>query len=213
MAIRSKTIEYGFPQSTASVATNTLRTFTALTVFVPENTTRNIRSAIIEYSVFDNQTASASVTSVIMGVQINAVAVNNTTVTQTIANSGENQSFVFSSNVTAYFVTNFTGTSNTVTPFLTVVGNITCNASAKLILTYDFEDAAQTTRIKTVKIPIDGNTGSLTTTLANLGGTATQIPALDTFLPESTKVYRNIFFEWTTHTGTTAAAASTLNIN
>lgn len=213
MTLRTKTIEHGFAFNSASVATAVARTFTASTVFVPENSSRTIRSAILEFSVFDNQAAAASITAVNTSVQIDAVGASAATVTLTITNSGENQSFVFLKDVTAYFVTNFTGTSHSVTPAITVTGNATCNASCKLILTYEYNDAAATTRVKTVKIPIDGNTGNLTTTATNLGGVATQIPNLSTFLPEASKVFRNIFFEWTTHTGTTAAAAAVLNIN
>lgn len=213
MAQRLKTVEYAFDFNSASVATAVARTFTGKTIFVPETNSRTIRSAILEFTCFDSATVAASVTAVALACQIDAVAVSTATVTQTITNSGENQSFVFTKDVRAYFVTNFTGSAHTVTPSITVTGIATQNASCKLILTYEYDDTAASTRVKTVKIPIDGATTNLTTTFANVGGVASQIPALDTFLPEASKVYRDIHFTWITHTGTTAAAASTLDIS
>jgi len=213
MALRTKTIEYAFPLNTASVASATLRTFTAITVNIPETTSRTFRSVIVDFSSQDGGGAAASTTSILTGVQIGAVAVSNNTVTQTITNSGENQSFHFLRDATAYFQTNFTGTSQTVTVSINNNGNVTQNASAKIIITYEYDDSAATTRIKTVKIPIDGNNGNLTTAYVNVGGLASQIPALDTFLPEASKVYRNIFFEMLVHTGASATATSTLDVS
>ena len=213
MALRTKTIEYAFPLNTAIVATAVARTWTAVTVNIPETTSRTFRSVIVEYNAFDAATAAASVTAVNLSIDVGAAAASAATVTQTIANSGENQSFYFTKDATAYFQTNFTGTSQVITPAMTVTGIATQNASCKIIITYEFEDSAQTTRIKTVKIPMDGNQTSTTTGFANLGGQTNQIPALDTFLPEASKVYRSIFFEIHTNTGTSAAASSTLDMS
>jgi len=213
MALRTKTIEYAFPLSTASVASATLRTFTAITVNIPETTSRTFRSVIVDFSSQDGGAAAASTTAILTNVQIGAVAVSANTVTQTITNSGENQSFHFLRDATAYFQTNFTGTSQTVTVGITNTGNVTQNASAKIIITYEYDDSAATTRIKTVKIPIDGNNGALTNAYANVGGLASQIPALNTFLPEASKVYRSIFFEMLVHTGASVVTTSTLDVS
>ena len=212
MAVRNKTIEYAFALSTASVASATARDFTQLAALaIPETTSRTFRSVTLEVSAVDNGTAAASLTAVLIGIALGAVARDDATVTQTITNSGENQSFLFSRDVTSYFVTNYTGTTMTADCRLTVSGVITSNATAKLIITYEYDDG-DTTQIKTVKIPMDGNTGNLTTSFANLGGVASQIPALDTFLPEASITYRDIFFQMDTHSGTTAAAAQVLNM-
>ena len=213
MALRTKTIEYAFPLNTAIVATAVARTWASVTVNIPEATSRTFRSVIVEYTAFDAATAAASVTAVNLSIDVGAAAASAATVTQTIANSGENQSFYFTKDATAYFQTNFTGTSQVITPAMTVTGISTQNASCKIIITYEFEDSAQTTRVKTVKIPMDGFQTNLTTAFTNMGGLTNQIPALDTFLPEASKVYRSIFFEMHTHTGTTAAASSTLDMS
>jgi hypothetical protein len=214
MALRLKTIEYAFELSTASVASATARDFTQIAALaIPETSSRTFRSVTLEVSLIDNGTTAVSVTAVLMGVALGAVAINTATVTQTIANSGENQAWVFSRDMTSYFVTNYTGTSMTADARVTVTGPITSNASAKLIITYQYDDSSATTRIKTVKIPMDGNTANLTTSFTNMGGVANQIPALDTFLPEASKTYRDIFFQIEGHTGTgTTTGAAILNM-
>jgi len=203
MALRTKTIEYAFPFATGSVASGTARDFTGITVNIPENTSRTFRSVILEVTACDNVTSAASITAVLLGISVSPTARNDATVTQTITNSGENQSIIVTRDVTSYFQTNFTSTSHTVGARLTVTGVTTINCTAKLIITYEYDDTGQTTRIKTVKIPVDGNNGNLTTSLAALGGVSNQIPNLDTFLPEDSKTYRDIFFEINAHNGGT----------
>jgi hypothetical protein len=210
MALRTKTIEYAFAYSTAAVASNVARNFAAITVDIPETTDRTFRSVVLEFTAYDNATTAANATAVTMGVQVDSVAINTVAVTQTIANSAENQSFIFTRDATAYFQTNFTGTSHQVLGRLTLTGLGTVNTTCKIIITYEYNDTAQTTRVKTVKIPIDGNTGNLTTTLANIGGITNQFPALDTFLPEASKVYKDIFFESYAGTGSNSTVDTAL---
>ena len=201
MALRSKTIEYAYPFATTNVNGGATRTFTTITIYIPETTSRTFRSVILEMSVADNVSAATSPTNCIMGISLGAVANNTTTVTQGIANSGEATFWIYTRDVTSYFATNFgSGTSQTSACTLSIGVSNTINASAKVIITYEYEDSSATTRVKTVKIPIDGNTGALTTTAANIGA-ANQVPNLDTFLPESSKVYRDIFFESHSHMG------------
>lgn len=211
MALRSKTIEYAYPFATTSVNAGGTRTFTTITIYIPETTSRTFRSVILEMSVPDNVTAASSPTNCIMGISLGAAANNTTTVTQTITNSGEANFWIYTRDVTSYFATNFgSGTSQTSACTLSIGASATINVSAKVIITYEYEDSSATTRVKTVKIPIDGNTGALTATATNIGA-ANQVPNLSTFLPESTKVFRDIFFESHSHMGlqspnTTSAA-------
>jgi len=212
MTQRTKTIEYAFDLSTASNTTGVARDFTQLAALaIPETTSRTFRSVILEVSLVDNGTTAASLTAVLMGIALGAVARNDVTVTHTITNSGENQAFLFQRDVTSYFVTNYAGATMTADCRVTATGVTTSNATAKLIITYEYDDVA-TTRIKTVKIPIDGNIGNLTTGFTVIGTTTGQWPLLDTFLPEASKVFRDIFFQMDVHTGTTAAAGQILNM-
>ena len=153
MAIRTKTVEYAFLQATASVASGTARNFTQLAALaIPETTSRTFKSVILQCSAWDNGTTAASVSAVLMGVALGAVAIDTATVTFTLTNSGEQQGWVWDRDVTSYFVTNYTGTSMTADARLTVTGPITSNATAKLIITYEYDDAA-TTQLKTGPYP------------------------------------------------------------
>lgn len=212
MAIRTKTIEYTFGFQTTSTASAAARTFTQIAALaIPETTSRTFRSVILQFFVPDADDTATSTTAVASSITLGAAGASAATVTQTIVNSGENYSMMFWRDVTAYFQANYTGTSMTCDASITITGPQTINHSAKLIITYEYDDSGQTTRIKTVKIPIDGNNGALTTALTTVGA-ASQIPALDTFLPESSKTYRDIFFEVWGHTGTTAATAATMTM-
>lgn len=212
MAIRTKTIEYTFGFSTATRGTGAATAFTQIAALaIPETTSRTFRSVILQFFVPDADDTATSTTAVAMSITLGGAGASSATVTQTLTNSGENYSMMFWRDVTSYFQTNYTGTSMTCDASVTITGPQTINHSAKLIITYEYDDSAATTRIKTVRIPIDGNNGALTTTLSTVGQ-ADQIPALDTFLPEASKTYRDIFFEVWGHTGTTAAAAGTLTM-
>lgn len=212
MAIRTKTIEYAFGFTTATTASAAARSFTQIAALaIPETTSRTFRSVIYQVFIADAEDSATDFTAVAMSITLGAAGASSATVTQTVTNSGENYTMSFMRDVTSYFQTNYSGTSMTCDASVTVTGPQTINHSGKLIITYEYDDSAATTRIKTVKIPIDGNNGALTTALTTVGQT-NQIPALDTFLPESSKTYRDIFFEVWGHTGTTAAAAATLTM-
>jgi len=194
MAIRIKTNEYVFPMDTVTLATATRRDQAAITIHIPENASRTFRSARIRVSYRDTATAATSLTSPLIGVKLGAAAFSDVTLGNPTANSGESYFYVFERDVTSYFNTNFgSGTSQTCQVGTQHSGPSVTNICIKLILTFEWDDAAQTTRSKTVRIPIESTAGALTATLANVG--TTQVPALDTFLPEASKVYRQIWLE------------------
>ncbi len=194
MAIRIKTVEYVFPMDTTALATATRRDQAAITIYIPENTSRTFRSVRIQVSYRDNVTTAASLTSPLIGVKLGAAAFSDATLGNPTANSGESQQFLFERDVTSYFNTNFgSGTSQTCQVGTQHTGTTVVNICIKLFITYEWDDTSQTTRIKTVRIPIESTTGALTATLANVG--TSQIPALDTDLPEASKTYRQIWVE------------------
>lgn len=212
MALRTKTIEYAIAANNAALGTAVNRVYPNTTVYIPETTSRTFRSVVAEFNIADLGVAAASITAVTLGVQIGTNAANTYSITTTVTNSGEAQAYILTKDYTQYFQNFFTGTSQVVGASTTITGPTTINSSGKLIITYEYDDSA-TTRIKTVKIPIEGANTALTTANADFGGIANQIPNLSTFLPEASKVYRNIFFETFSHTGTTAAANSWLGIS
>ena len=209
MATRIKTVEFVFPMDTTALATATRRDQAAITLYLPENTSRTFRSARIQVSYRDTATAATSLTNPLIGVKLGAAAFSDATLGNPTANSGESCQYVFERDVTSYFTTNFgSGTSQTCQVGTQHSGPSVNNICIKLFITYEWDDTSQTTRVKTVRIPIESTTGALTATLANVG--STQVPALDTFLPESTKVYRQIWLEaryneYTTGTANDAA--------
>jgi len=203
MTILQKTVEYPIGINTATLAAATRYDFSAVSLYLPETTSRTFRSVYAKISFNDAQAATASrasLSSFLTGIKLGAVAFSDTTITTTLTDSGEQTSYmVFSPEWAAYFNSNFgTGTSQTCQVGFQFATSSTTNPvilqniSVTLVITYDYDDSA-TTRVKTLRIPLESNTGALTTTLASVG--SSQIPALDTYLEEASKVYRAIWFE------------------
>jgi hypothetical protein len=192
MAVREKTIEYGFPTYGPSVASGTRYDFSAITLYIPETTSRVFRSVIIEVYAEDNVTTAASITANLVGIKLGSTSFTDTSNTVTITNSGEQCSWMVQTDVTAYFTSNFgSGSSQTCQVGCSFTGAAATNRTAKIIITYEYEE--QDTQVKTVRIPLESGTGALTTSLVEIG--TNQVPALDTFLPETSKTYRCIWFE------------------
>ncbi len=192
MATRLKTVQYAFP-TLASVTNNTLTNFTQITVYLPE-ATKTIRKAWVEITADDIITATGgSVTTSTINLRLNAVAYTSTTNGNTKGNTGENITWGFTRDFTSHFTTNWTGTSMTCDVQVqinqstgTTLGLV--NATCVLYITYDYDDTT-TTQLKSVLIPLNAPVTTLPTTKTSHD----TIPALDTYLPEASKTYRNIF--------------------
>ncbi len=195
MAIRTNKLEYPLEQSITSLALATRLDFAAITLSIPEINSRTFRSAAIEVCTSDNVAAATALTSWLIGIKLGAVAFDDGSVTDTFTTGGENVAYNFIRDVTAYFNANFgSGASQTCQVGVNFGGVATINTSIKLVITYEYDDTAQDTRAKTVKIPFDSPAAAMaSTTLTEIG--TNQVPALDTFLPEASKVYRSIWFE------------------
>jgi hypothetical protein len=217
--LATKTIEYSFMQSSASVASAGVRNFDGdafgtktLSVYIPENLNRTIRSAFVEVFIMDNPTSAANMTAHAASLQVNSVTFSTTTLTDTTTNSGENMQFKTKWDFTSYFSTNFGSASSSGTVKLNYVatGSGTQNASAKLVITYDY-DTSTGTRIKTIHLPINSSTGPLTETLQEIWpglGLSNQVPQLNNLLPEQGIVIRDIFFNVLATDGLGAALPS-----
>ncbi len=194
MATRIKTVEFAFPSRNTSLAANTRNNFAAITLYLPETTSRTFRSVRMTITARDNVTTATSIGNQLMGIKLGAAAFSDVDpIATSSSNSGESGSYNIERDITSYFTTNFGGgASQTCQVAYRAVGAATINISAKLYITYEYDDS-DATHVKTVKIPLDSDTGALTTTLTEIG--TNQIPALDSFLPETSKVYRNIWFE------------------
>ncbi len=195
MATRLKTIEYVFPTAVTTLATATRRDHSAITLYIPEASgTITFRSVEVEVTAADDITVAASMTAQLIGIKLGAVAFNDVTVTDTITNSGEAQSYRFTRDATSYFTANWTGTSMTCQVGVQYTGLSTQNHCAKLKITYEYDDT-QSTHIKTIRIPIESTRSKLTTSMQTVGG-STAIPALTgSYLPEGSVTVRQIWVE------------------
>lgn len=191
MAFRVETIRRAWATNTASLATATQYAFPALTIALP-TASRTIRSAVIVYSFNIDSATVANITSRQGGIQIDAVAAQDNAVSGTLANTGDHAAYVVSEDLTDYFVANFTGASHSVVARWRQVGAAVINLSAELFLTFEYDDAGETSKTKTIEIVLDSPTARLTSTLAEIG--TNQVPLLNTFLPEAGKTLIDAYF-------------------
>lgn len=195
MATRTKTVEFVYQSNVTTNAANTKRTFTGNTIYLPEGpTTGAFKSVTLVATWAQDATAAASPTNWIMGIKLGAAAESAVTVTDTISNSGEAMMFRTRRDVTAYFNTNWSGTSMAWEGSIQQATNATQNHVVKIIITYEYNDTSST-HIKTIRVPIESTRALMTTSYQTLGG-ATAIPALKgSYLPEASVVPRQIWVE------------------
>lgn len=187
-----QTVEYAFP-TLASLTNNVLTNLTQITIYLPENS-KVFRSVVARVTFDDIITATGgSLTTKTLGLRLGAAGYTTISNANTLTNSGENHSFELDANYTSHFTTNWTGTSMTC-DFQLQINQSTgttlnmVNVSVTLEITYEFDETS-TTQVKTVWIPLNAPTGALAVTAT----TVDTVPALDTYLPEASKTYRNIF--------------------
>ena len=210
MATRTKTTEWGFTTDTATLTAATRRDLAAITLYIPESSP-TFRSVTCEVSFSDDATAAANITSYLIGIKLGAVAFSDATVTTTVTNSGEAQTYKLARDVTSYFTSNWSGTSMTCQVGIQVGGRATQNHTARLLVTYEYSDAGST-YIKTVRIPIESTRQTLSTSWQTVGG-ATAIPALaggSIVLPENSVTVRHAHIEMMANTSVTTATDFTV---
>lgn len=217
MATQQNTVEYAWDHINTATNEDTVFTSGDITINIPENTSRTFLSCILDIVVHDNE---ASVADDISAINVGASCNGGTNwtdrnITTTLADSGEQMSFHIYADVTAEFTARFSGTSDTCRFRLQMdyssTGNQFLNISAKVIITYQYDDTAQTTRLKTVRIPLE----SLTTRPASATPTeigTNQIPNLDSFLPDE-GTYRAIFAEVWLNTAPNGTTDSTITLD
>jgi hypothetical protein len=193
MATRLKTVHYAFP-TLAALTNNTLTSLTQITIFLPETGTKTFRSVVAHVTFDDIVTATGgTLTTKTLNFRLGAAAFTSVANANTLTNSGENISFHLTADYTTHFVTNWTGASMTADFQLqinqstgTTVGMV--NVGVTLEITYEYDDTS-TTQVKSVMIPLNAPVSNITTAAV----TYDTFPALDTYLPETSKVYRNMY--------------------
>lgn len=203
--IRTKTVEYSLSSSLDFVVSSSLRPFSDLIVYLPETGSRSFRNCFIEVFIEDDLAAATSVTGWKFHYKVGTGSAISSSNTVTISNTGENMSMLFYHDVTSVFSSSFgpSDLSQSFTFGTLFTGSSTTNASVRLFCTYDYDDAA-VTRVKTVVIPMDSYTGGTNATSSTIIDT---IPALDTYLPETGKVYRDISIQLMGNDGCTQVSA------
>ena len=192
MATRLKTTEWWFPAGTTLVdATDT--NLTQITVYLPESS-KTFKKVMLEVMAHDRNTTLGNISRNQLSLSVAGSAYTVQNSTQLLTNGGEQQTVLFSADFTALFTSSFTSTSHTVDARVLLDSSVTTplspafnNVTARLVITYEYDDTSST-QIKTVRIPLNAPVSTLATSKP---GTATAtIPALDTELPEASKVYR-----------------------
>jgi len=216
MAISIKTVEFIANTVITTLVSATLRTLNGATsIYIPEadnGTGFTWVSCTLEVTVAEDSGTVRSVTNATVGIQLGATAADSVTLGVPVPTSGEGEVWHLVRDVTSYFQTNWiTGTtSQTWSVNVTLTGPQTANHTAKLILTYKYEDT-KPTQIKTIRVPIESTVGLLTTSPQSIGGT-TAIPAnlLRTYLPETGTTVRNAWLELWGNESTTTNGAFTM---
>lgn len=192
MATRMKTVKYSFPVL-ASLTNNTLTNVPQTTLYIPESSP-SFKSVVAHVTMDDIVTVTGgTVTTKTLALRLGAASYTTIANANARTNSGENVSHWFSADFTSQFTSNWSGTFMTC-DFQTQINQTTgtttgmVNVCVTLDITYTYDDTSAT-HIKTVMIPLDAPTVAIPATAT----TYDTIPALDSYLPEASKTYRNIF--------------------
>ena len=213
MATRLKTVHYAFP-TLAALTNNTLTSLTQITIFLPETGTKTFRSVVAHVTFDDIVTANGgTLTTKTLNFRLGAAAFTSVANANTLSNSGENISFHLTADYTTHFTTNWTGTSMTADFQLQInqsTGTTTgmVNVGVTLEITYEYDDTS-TTQVKSVMIPLNAPVSNITTGAV----TYDTFPALDTYLPETSKVYRNMYIVVQGNEHRNATTDNTMTIN
>lgn len=196
MPLKFNTIEYGFESIVTPASSSAVCVVPSMSIFIPETLSRKFISVAAQVYFRDSGNALTIFGSAV-SVDLFIDGVKSTSQTGSYAlQTGEHFSYFAFSDFTNAFNASFIGTNHSVGFRTSFSGSAYCNVNHKLYITYQYEETNTNTGIKTVRIPINSNTGSLTTTQGWIGHRPGLIPNLDSWLPESNKVYRNIFWEY-----------------
>lgn len=194
----TKTVHYCFPNLT-DVPSDTTASFSPITVYLPEEN-KSFISAKLGVSTFNESTVPVSYTKQYTALGLNGgakTAIQNTNAT---GQSGESISLYYTNDYRNLFSSSFGANNLSASTQLDTIFTISGSAGAGLIQTQSFECSmlsltyncnTGSTQIKSVYIPLNAPVGDLSTTKP--GSPNDVIPALDTYLPEANKVYRDIF--------------------
>ena len=220
MAIRTKTIEYVFQTSvsgrTAGLGTSLGRyDGQPVTIYIPE-TGVTFTNVSLQVFVAGYNTTTGNLTAPKIGLKLGGYPTIENTITAPNANSGELEAWMLGTNFTSTFSRTWTGNTTNNTAIVTFTGStiITNNQSAKLFITYQYNDDFRI-QVKTIRYPIESQgattLSTLTTTAQRLNSGTTASPAqgypdFKSYLPEAGITVRQ---EWIELWGNEATNATT----
>lgn len=202
MANRLKTTEFIATTNTVTVATGVRRTLTGATqIFIPEKSIV-FKSCMLEFVVSSDGTTATSLTTPVLVFKLGTAAESSVTLDNPNTSSGEGEAWIFSRDVTSYFTTNWTGTAMSWYAAFTGTGPSFANHSARVVITYEYEQSTSITQIKTIRIPIESTRTITLNTYQTIGG-ATAIPAFKGgYLPETDTLVRQVYIVYETQEST-----------
>lgn len=225
MAYRINTIEYGWGSNLVAQSGSVRYDSSTRRIYVPETQSRTFINANVQMYVTDANTGTtiASITNYALSCSIDGNLYGQPSISRTLGMSGDHVNIMYCDDFVSAFNQRFTGSDHNVSFSFQMPSTNSgrwIGHAFKLLLTYEFDDATTTTAIKTVRIPSDSISSSLLNTTNLQCGPQTanypSVPALDTFLPETNKNYRDIFFEynyWMQDTGASNTGSIAVRFN
>lgn len=215
MAIRTNCIEYGWETSLLTINSSSYYSSSFKTIYIPENINRTFDDAMLQVHTRNDGQGGASQFGFISSIQIDSNPTESISYGTIVNNTPEQISGTFLQSVRSYFNTYFTSSRHNVKWYFRSSGapdsTNQIGTTAKILLTYSFEDADVTTSIKTIRLPINTiSAATLTTSEVYLGNHTGSIPSLDAYLPEVSKSYKDIFIEY--HANDASTATTNFNL-
>lgn len=208
--IRINTVEYGWETNQTTVSGSDFFSSSYKKVTIAETSSRTFVCADLHLYMRDGISGTtignAAYRTASFGVWIDGNYTTQSIYANTangVATTGDHFCQKFVVNFKNHFSTYFTASSHDVNwSFQTPTGSLSMpftNHAGKIILTYQYDDTNLTTGTKTVRVPLNSHIGYMSNTLPEMFGSTTStyknIPALDNWLPETSKQYKDLFFE------------------
>lgn len=197
MATAQKTVCFAFDTYISDVISATVTNLTQTTLYIPESSP-TFKSVFVEVGFEDGITATGgTIREHEVHLRLGGASYSHIYETNPLTHTSENMAGVIGPlDFTSHFTANWTGTSMTCDlqvyfDVSTGSNQVERNITGLVYVTYEYDDTSAT-QIKTVRIPFDSPTGSLSTT-AN--ATFDTIPQLTGggILPEASPVIRDYY--------------------
>lgn len=207
--IVSNCVEYGWQTDGTYVPSGSWYASPQKRLYFPETASRQFSSVAMMYHGRNAGNEAVTIQNLVtMSIQIDTSPSQSYIINDGFRNQTLEQISYFTFfDVTDYFNTYYTSSNHLVRIGFRDNGtNIICK-SFKILATYQFDDSQTNTSVKTVRLPITSiSTTALITTPMYLGNHTGSIPALDTYLPELEKTYRDIFIEYHSNDANTSTS-------